>query len=174
MGAGGESLFDWLYADRAVEESREFEDEYYSDIGALVIGRRMADVGIGPWGDNPSFHAPCFVVTHRPHDTIVKEGGTSYTFVTDGLHAAVERAQEAAGDLDVQVNGGADIAGQCLEAELVDELRLRVVPVLLGAGTRFLDARRPGLRLTPESATVDAGTARLIFSSRPVSDSVGI
>jgi dihydrofolate reductase len=168
MGTGGEALFDWLFTGRSADEAREYEDSYYASVGALVIGRKMADLGIGPWGDNPSFHAPCFVVTHRPRDVIAKEGGTSYTFITDGPHAAVQRAREAAGDLDVQINGGADLAGQCLEAGLVDELRLRVVPVVLGAGTRFLTGLRPGLRLTPTSASVDADTARLLFNCTTV------
>src|SRR5215213_5916694 len=84
----------------------------------LILGRRMADLGIGPWGEEPTFHAPCFVVTHRPAPTIVKKGGTSYIFVTDGIEAALERARQAAGSQDVQVNGGADIARQFLNAGL--------------------------------------------------------
>ena len=84
----------------------------------------MADLGIGPWGDEPTFHAPCFVVTHRPAETITKVGGTSYIFVTDGIEAALHRAQEAAGSQDVLVNGGADVARQFLNAGLLDQGRL--------------------------------------------------
>src|SRR5207253_3185140 len=101
-----------------------------SGIGAVVMGRRMADVGIGPWGEELPFHAPCFVVTHRPAATIVKKGGTSYVFITDGIEAALERAHQAAGAQDVLVNGGADIARQFLNAGLLDEVRLHLVPVI--------------------------------------------
>jgi hypothetical protein len=84
---------------------RALSDEHFSSIAALILARRMADLGIGPWGDEPTFHAPCFVVTHRPAETIIKKGGTSYVFVTDGIEAALPRAQEAAGSQDVLVNG---------------------------------------------------------------------
>jgi dihydrofolate reductase len=112
----------------------------------------MADLGIGPWGEEPTFHAPCFVVTHRPAETIVTKGGTSYTFVTDGIEAALERAREAAGPQDVQVNGGADVAQRFLNAGLLDEIRLHLVPIFLGAGTRLFDGVRTDVRLVPREA----------------------
>ena len=77
--------------------------------GGEHMGRRMLDLGIGPSGDNPTFHAPVFVVTNRPHDPIVKDGGTTYYFVTDGLDAAFEQARKAAGNKDIAIVGGADI-----------------------------------------------------------------
>jgi dihydrofolate reductase len=97
----------------------------------------MADLGIGPWGEEPTFRAPVFVVTHRPAETIVKRGGTSYIFVTGGLDDALRQAREAAGSGDVLVNGGADIARQYLEAGALEEIRLHLVPAILGAGTRL-------------------------------------
>jgi dihydrofolate reductase len=77
-----------MFTGKSAAESNRFETEHFSTIGALILGRRMADLGIGPWGEEPTFHAPCFVVTHRPADTIVKKGGISYIFVTDGPEAA--------------------------------------------------------------------------------------
>jgi dihydrofolate reductase len=103
------------------------------------MGRRTFDVGVGPWGDNPTFHAPCFVVAHHPHEPVIREGGTTYSFVTDGIESALERARAAAGDKDVIVMGGASIAQQCIKARLLDEIRLHLVPLLLGEGTRLFD-----------------------------------
>jgi dihydrofolate reductase len=97
MGRGGEALHEWMFDGRSPAESQDFENEHFREIGALIIGRRMADVGIGPWGEEPSFHAPVFVVTNRPAETIVKQGGTSYTFVTEGIDNALRQARDAAG-----------------------------------------------------------------------------
>jgi dihydrofolate reductase len=153
MGRGGESLHEWMFTGRSAAESRRFEEDHFATIGALVLGRRIADLGIGPWGDDPTFHAPCFVVTHRPAETIVKKGGTSYSFVTGGINDALRQAQEAAGSDDVLVNGGADIARQFLRAGTLDEVRLHLVPVVLGGGARLFDEALPGIRLVPASAT---------------------
>lgn len=139
MGRGGERLHEWMFEGRSAAESQASATDHFSSIGALIIGRRMADLGIGPWGEEPTFHAPVFVVTHRPAETIVKRGGTSYVFVTGGIDDALRQAREAAGTADVQVNGGADIACQYLEAGALDELRLHLVPVVLGAGSRLFD-----------------------------------
>jgi dihydrofolate reductase len=106
----------------------------------------MLDLGIGPWGDDPTFHSPVFVVTNRPHDPIVKDDGTTYHFVTGGLEAAFERARRAAGDKDIAIVGGADIVRQCLDRGLVEEARLNLIPILLGGGTRLfegVDASNP-------------------------------
>jgi dihydrofolate reductase len=153
MGRGGEALHEWMFDGRSAAESQDFETNHFSSIGALIIGRRMADLGIGPWGEEPTFHAPVFVVTNRPAETIVKQGGTSYIFVTEGIDDALRRACEAAGTQDVHVNGGADIARQYLQAGAVQELRLHVVPVVLGAGTRLFDDETPlKVRLRPVKA----------------------
>jgi dihydrofolate reductase len=136
-----------MFTGKSAADSERSETDHFSQIGALILGRRMADVGIGPWGEEPTFHAPCFVVTHRPAETIVKKGGTSYIFVTDGLKAALDTALQTAESQDVLVNGGADIAQQCLNAGLLDEVTLHLVPVILGAGTRLFDHVRSDLRL---------------------------
>jgi dihydrofolate reductase len=101
----------------------------------------------------PVFHAPCFVVTHRPAETIVKKGGTSYVFVTEGIEAAMAQAREAAGEQDVRVEGGADIDRQYLNAGLIEEIRLHIAPILLGAGSSLFAGVRPDLRLVPTEAT---------------------
>jgi dihydrofolate reductase len=93
MGDGGERLHEWMFAGKSQAEVETFQNAKYSEIGALIMGRRMVDLGIGPWDEEPAFHAPCFVVTNRPAETIVKEGGTSYIFVTDGIEAALDRAR---------------------------------------------------------------------------------
>lgn len=163
MGRGGELLHEWMFEGRSAAESQQFELDHFSGIGALIIGRRMADVGIGPWGEEPTFHAPVFVVTHRSAETIAKRGGTSYIFVTGGLDDALRQAREAAGSGDVLVNGGADIARQYLEAGALDEIRLHLVPrssapapVCSTAGRRRTSAcdppRSPVARLRHTSA----------------------
>jgi dihydrofolate reductase len=163
LGDRGEDLHEWMFAGRTAEESIHFEREHFRDVGALIMGRRMADVGIEPWGDEPTFHAPCFVVTHRPHATIDKRGGTSYIFVTEGVQATLEAAREAALTKDVLVNGGADIARQFLDADLVDEIRLHLVPIVLGAGTPLFTGVRPGLRLQPVDARIDRTVTHLTW-----------
>jgi dihydrofolate reductase len=113
--------------------------EATASVGAYVMGRTMFDFGEEPWGDNPPFHAPVFVLTHRPRETVTKEGGTTYTFVVDGIGSAIRQAKEAAGNKDVRIEGGASAAQQALAAGLVDTFELHVIPVLLGGGVRLFD-----------------------------------
>jgi dihydrofolate reductase len=114
--------------------------------GPQIVGRTMFDHGYEPWGENPPFHAPVFVLTHRGQDRIEKSGGTSYTFVTDGIEAAVQQARAVADGKDVLLAGGVSIAQQALAAGLADEVVLHVVPVLLGRGVRLFGTERAGLR----------------------------
>jgi dihydrofolate reductase len=93
----------------------------------------------GWWGDDPPFHTPVFVVTHHVREPLVKSGGTTFTFVTDGIESALERAREAAADKDVALSGGASVAQQFLRAGLIDEMTIHLVPVLLGDGARLFD-----------------------------------
>jgi len=164
MGRGGERLHEWMFTGKSAAESQSFETDHFSGVGALIMGRRMADVGIGPWGDEPTFHAPCFVVTHRPAETIIKRGGTSYMFVTEGIQVALQKAQQAAQAKDVLVNGGGDIGSQCLNSGVVDEIRLHLVPVVLGAGTRLFDGVRSDVRLVPSTATSSPRATHLIYA----------
>jgi dihydrofolate reductase len=118
----------------------EIVAEHFAAAGAYVMGRRMADGGEVPWGEEPPFRAPVFVVTNRPRETLTRKGGTSFTYVTDGIDHAVARARAAAGGKDVVVAGGGTLLRQVLKEGLLDELELHIVPVVLGTGMRLLDA----------------------------------
>jgi dihydrofolate reductase len=117
----------------------EIIGEMFAAAGAYVMGRRMFDGGERPWGEEPPFRAPVFVVTSRPREPLVRGGGTTFTFVADGLESAVAQARDAAGGKDVAVAGGGSFLRSVLAAGLIDELELHVAPVLLGAGMRVLD-----------------------------------
>jgi dihydrofolate reductase len=150
LGDGGERLHEWLYDLSSWRErhnlvggqtSRDAEilDEAFKNTGAIVMGRRMFDIAEAPWGDNPPFHMPVFVVTHRAREQVVKQGGTTFTFVTDGIESALERAKAIAGDKDISVAGGANIVQQYLKAGLLDEIQIHLIPILLGGGRRLFD-----------------------------------
>jgi dihydrofolate reductase len=117
-------------------------DEAFRTTGAMVMGRRFFDIGEKPWGDDPPFHVPVFVLTHRPRETLIK-GETTFTFVTEGIEGAIDAAKAAAGDQNVTV-GGANIAQQCLKAGLLDEMQIHIVPVLLGDGIRLFERMDTG------------------------------
>lgn len=117
--------------------------EWFDRTGAVVMGRTMFEGGVDFWGGEPPFRTPVFVVTHRPAPSVSMGNGTRYTFVTDGLEAAVARARAAAGDRNVDVAGGASIVQQALRAGLVDELVLHVMPFTMGAGLRWFDEVGP-------------------------------
>ena len=167
MGDGGDQLHDWMFVGMSDEEIGPFLESLLKGTGAFVMGRTMLDVGIGPWGDNPSFHAPVFVVTHRPAEPIQRQGGTTYTFVTDGLHAAMDRAREAAGDQDVRVEGGGMIVREALRSGLVDELRLHVVPILLGGGTPlFTGPEDRAINLAGDGTVDEYGVSHLRLKTK--------
>jgi dihydrofolate reductase len=122
-------------------DSRVWADNF-ARFGPQVVGRTMFDYGYPNWGENPPFHAPVFVLTHRGQDRIEKQGGTSYTFVTSGIGDAVRQARAVAAGKDVLLAGGVSVAQQALAAGLVDEVVLHVVPKLIGRGVRlFSDAQ---------------------------------
>jgi len=145
VGDDGQRLHRWMF-EGAEENAAEIEA--ITAAGAYVMGRNMFGPGRGDWdldwkgwwGDDPPYHAPVFVLTHHPREPLTMQGGTTYTFVTDGIEAALAQAREAAGDKDVAIAGGAATVNQYLAAGLIDELRLHVAPVFLGAGERLLDA----------------------------------
>lgn len=160
LGAGGEALHEWVFPLEAwrrphgkeggeVNESTPVMEAELANIGATIMGRNMfgghpgpwnpAEPWTGWWGRNPPFRHPVFVVTHHPREPLVAGGGTSFTFVTDGIESALEQARRAAGGKDVALSGGALIAQQYLSAGLVDEMQLHVVPILLGGGQRLFD-----------------------------------
>lgn len=128
-------------------DSRVWGD-VFNRFGPQIVGRTMFDYGFESWGDNPPFHAPVFVVTHRGQERIEKQGGTSYTFVTGGLKAAVEQARAVADGKDVLLAGGVSIARQALAAGLADEIVLHISPVLVGQGMRLFGPGQADLRCT--------------------------
>ncbi len=162
LGEGGERLHEWVVelaswrerhglAGGQTNRDAELLDEALRNTGASIVGRRMFDNAEG-WGENPPFDMPVFVLTHQAREPLVK-GGTTFTFVTDGIESALERAKAAAGHKDVRIAGGADTVGQFLEAELVDELQIHLAPMLLGEGVRLFDQIEPK-RIELEKARV--------------------
>jgi dihydrofolate reductase len=171
LGAGGEELHDWLVNSRSFkllyggEGGTTGIDEDYASramtgLGAWIMGRNMFGPVRGPWpddswrgwwGKNPPYHVPVFVLTHHERPSLTMEGDTVFHFVTEGIHVALERAREAAGDRDIRIGGGASTIRQYLEARLVDELHVPVAPILLGSGEPLysgLDLPALGYRVT--------------------------
>jgi dihydrofolate reductase len=143
-------------------DSKTWQDNF-DRFGPQVIGRRMFDFGYPNWGENPPFHAPVFVVTHRGQDRIDK-GGTSYTFVTGGIEEAVRQARAIADGKDVLLAGGVSVAQQALAAGLADEVVLHVVPTLVGRGVRLFGAARADLRCI--EAIQGEGAVHLRYQAR--------
>jgi dihydrofolate reductase len=153
LGAGGERLHEWALELASWREPHGLEggetnasskvmDEMLGSAGAVVVGKRMFDNAHG-WGDVPPFHKPVFVLTHTAKEPLAKEGGTTFTFVTDGIESAIAQAKAAAGDQDVHIGGGASTAQQALKAGLVDEVQLTFAPILLGGGVRLFEGLGP-------------------------------
>ena len=158
IGEGGLRLHQWAFETASWREQQGLEggahsadsaviDEVNRGIGAYIMGRKMFGGGNGPWdetwtgwwGDDPPYHTPVFVLTHQPRKPLAMKGGTTFTFVTDGIESAHRQARSAAGDKDVAIAGGANTVQQYLRAGLLDELYLHIVPVVLGAGERLLE-----------------------------------
>ncbi len=156
-------LHDWRF-DGKTETDAAIDDERYESTGAVLIGKRMFDVGFEPWGDPPPFGMPVFVVTHEEREPLPMQGGTTYNFVSDGIEAALERARAAAGDKNVGIWGGANIIRQYLKAGLPDEMHIHLVPVLLGGGTRLFEDFDPeGIELRRASSIETPGATHLRF-----------
>jgi dihydrofolate reductase len=144
----GDKLHAWMFD--TPEESRAERDQFAA-AKAFIMGRNMFGPVRGEWdrqwngwwGDNPPFHAPVFVLTHYSREPQPMKGGTTYHFVTDGIESALAQARAAAGDGDVVIGGGATTVNQYLAAGLIDELRLHIVPLMLGAGTRLFEGVPP-------------------------------
>ena len=158
LGVGGENLHDWLVGTRTFKRTHggeggdtgideDFAARSMTGIGAWILGRNMFGPVRGPWpdeswrgwwGKNPPYHVPVFVLTHHARPSLEMEGGTVFHFVTDGIHAATERARSAAGNQDIRVGGGVATIRQYLQARLIDEMHLAVSPILLGSGEHLL------------------------------------
>jgi dihydrofolate reductase len=190
LGAGGERLHQWAFAVASFREmhgmsggetnvDNEVVAEVLSRTGATVMGRRMFSGGEGPWeddpnadgwwGDDPPFHHPVFILTHHARPPVTKRGGTSFTFVTDGIEFALEQARAAAAGKDVAVGGGAQVAQQYLAGGLLDELQIHLVPVLLGDGVRLFENHLGSDRGTLECTQVIESPAVTHLSYRVAS-----
>jgi dihydrofolate reductase len=158
LGEGGEQLHEWVFPLAAwrephgreggeVNASSPLVEESQSGVGAVLMGRGMFGGGPGPWGDEPwqgwwgeepPFRTPVFVLTHHEREPLTL-GATTFSFVTDGIESALEQARAAAGERDVHLAGGAEIARQYLSARKIDQMQLNVVPLLLGDGARLFE-----------------------------------
>ncbi len=176
LGKRGMELHSWFFGTKSFKAmvgqagGSEGVDETFAHrgmdgFGAFILGRNMFapvrgawpdDTWKGWWGDNPPYHAPTFILTHHARAPIVMQGGTTFHFVTDGIHAALRRAREAAGPRDVKIGGGVSTVRQYLQAGLIDELHLALSPVLLGRGEAMfqaLDLPALGYRVIESTAT---------------------
>jgi dihydrofolate reductase len=176
LGVGGLAMHEWAFATRTFRRIHgqdggttgaddEFVARGFNNVGAWIIGRNM----FGPirgswpdenwkgwWGDAPPFHTPVFVLTHHARASITMSGGTTFHFVTDGIHAALERARDAAKDQDIRLGGGVATIQQYLRAGLIDEMHLAISPVVLGSGENLfagIDAAKLGYQCTEHVAT---------------------
>ena len=180
LGVGGASIHKWAFSTRTFQSrvlgseggaagpDDDFAARGFSNVGAWILGRNMFGPVRGPWpddtwkgwwGDNPPYHTPVFVLTHHARQSIVMEGGTTFHFVTDGIHKALERAAEAAAGQDVRLGGGVATIRQYLRAGLVDEMHVAIAPVLLGTGENLfagIDMRALGYRCVEHVPTQHA------------------
>ncbi len=170
LGDNGERLHDWMFDARTDADTR-IVDERYATTGAIILGKGMFDVGFEPWGDPPPFRMPVFVVTHEARDPLPMQGGTTYTFVTNGIEAALELARAAAGDKHVGIWGGANIIRQYLRSGLLDEMQIDIIPILLGDGIRLFEGLDPqGIELRKTSSIDTPGATHLRYQVRYARD----
>jgi dihydrofolate reductase len=176
LGKRGPEIFQWFFHTKtfcsmhgqeggSVDVDDEFARRAMENFGAFILGRNMFGPVRGPWldnpwkgwwGDNPSYHAPTFVLTHYEHEPLVMEGGTTFYFVTGGIDEALALAKKAAGNKDVKIGGGVSTVRQYLKAGLIDSLHIASVPVLLGQGEPLfegLDLNTLGFSITARTAT---------------------
>ena len=160
LGVGGHELHQWFFPTRTFqhvilgknEGTTGLDDDFairgFRNVGAWILGRNMFsptrvdwpdDQWRGWWGDNPPYHVPAFILTHHARPSIEMEGGTVFHFVTGGIHEALDRAHQAAGDKDVRIGGGPNTIRQYLREGLIDELHIAISPVLLGRGEPLLE-----------------------------------
>lgn len=186
LGIGGMDLHGWLFALEAWREghgerggeinaSTRVAEELEGGYGAVVMGRNMFGPVRGPWGkepwrgwwgETPPYHTPVFVLTHHRRQPLEMEGGTTFHFVTDGAQAAMQQALLAAGEKDVLVAGGAGVIQQYLDAGLIDEFWISLVPLLLGDGERLFDNLRGSIKLEQLEAVEAPGVTHLKIAAK--------
>ncbi len=186
LGEGATQLHEWALGLEAwrrphgkeggeTNASSAVLEESQQGIGAVIMGRNMFG-GSGAWdehpwdgwwGDDPPFHVPVFVVTHHPREPLAMQGGTTFHFVTEGIESALAQAREVAGEADISLGGGAEVAQQYLQAGLVDQMQLHLVPVLLGGGEPLFDSLEgAGLELEQVRVVEGAGVTHLKYRLR--------
>jgi len=179
LGVGGEALHNWFVTTRTFQQqagkaggTTGIDDDFAArglrGIGAFILGRNMFGPVRGPWpddswqgwwGNNPPYHAPTFVLTNHPRAPVTMQGGTTFYFITDGIHAALRRATEAANGRDIQLMGGVATIRQYLREGLIDEIHFAIAPILLGAGEHLLagiDVPKLGYRCSEHIAAPNA------------------
>ncbi|MFT3870555.1 MAG: dihydrofolate reductase family protein [Nibricoccus sp.] len=181
LGKGGTGMHEWFFPTRTFQRTvlgndsagatgidEDFAARGMAGLGAWILGRNMFspfrgawsdDKWKGWWGDNPPYHVPVFVLTHHPRASIEMAGGTTFHFVTEGIHAALDRAKEAAKGKDIRIGGGVATIRQYLQAGLIDEMHLAISPVLLGSGEHLfngIDLLKLGYRCTEHVAAEKA------------------
>jgi dihydrofolate reductase len=171
LGTTGPEIMEWFFPTKTFIDQHGgggggetgvddgFAAESMAGKGAWILGRNMFGPIRGPWlddewkgwwGDEPPYHVQAFVLTHYPREPLVMKGGTTFHFVTDGIHSALDQAKAAAGDKDIRIGGGAATVRQYLKARLIDELHIAVRPILLGRGEPLftgLDLRELGYKV---------------------------
>jgi dihydrofolate reductase len=188
LGVGGVALHEWAFATRTFRQmfgseggTSGIDDDFaargFDNIGAWIMGRNMFGPIRGPWpdgawkgwwGDNPPYHCPVFVLTRHPRAPITMDGGTTFHFVTDGIHAALERAAEAAEGRDIRLGGGVATIQQYLRAGLVDEMHLAISPILLGSGEHLFAGSTRQSSAIGAPSTFPQRTPRTLSSRRAV------
>jgi dihydrofolate reductase len=180
LGVGGMALHEWVFPTRTFQEtvlgkqggSTGIDDDFaargFENLGAWILGRNMFGPVRGPWpnddwkgwwGDTPPYHVPVFVLTHHPREPLAMKGGTTFHFVTDGIHSALRQAAQAANGRDIRIGRGVATIQQYLQAGLVDEMHLAIAPVVLGAGENLfsgVNLPKLGYRCTEHVATPKA------------------
>jgi dihydrofolate reductase len=187
MGVGGMALHDWAFTTRTFRQmfgdqggatgvDDDFAARGFRKIGAWILGRNMFGPVRGPWPDaswkgwwgaNPPYHTPVFVLTHHARDPLEMAGGTTFHFVTEGIHAALKRAMEAAAGLDVRLGGGVATIREYLGAGLVDEMHLAIAPVVLGAGENlFAGLNLPALGYQRSEYVATSNATHVVLTKR--------
>jgi dihydrofolate reductase len=161
MGIGGMRLHEWMFPPKG--DFNAIVADMFKHVGAVLMGRVMFDTGEALWRDNPPYHMPVFVLTHRPKAPLVKEGGTTFIFATQGVEETLKQAREAAGKKDILIVGGARIIQAYLKAGLLDQLRIHVDHVLLGQGLRLFDSIDRKIELEEIIATEGPGVTHFRF-----------
>lgn len=187
LGAGAEDLHAWmiktdhfqkLYGDGEGTKGidNNFTERGFANIGAWILGRNMFaptrgkwmdESWKGWWGENPPYHSDVFVLTHHPRPSIAMDGGTTFHFVTEGIHVALERARVSANGKDIRIGGGVSVVRQYLQERLVDEMHIPISPIVLGAGEHLytgINLLELGYKLTEQVSTPDA--MHLVFTKQ--------